>query len=74
MPGLFIKHIRPNYKPLEIQGASSGLLGRFAPSFYLNFEYVLYVYILKQRRKKFCGFKKKFADFQEFFFYKIKNL
>ena len=51
------------------------LLGRFAPIFYLNCEHVVFVYILKQRRKKFCGFKKKFADFQEFkFFYKIKNL
>ena len=52
------------------------LLGRFAPIFYLNCEHVLFVYILKQRRKKCCGFKKKiFADFQEFkFFYKIKSL
>ena len=37
----------------------SRLLGRFAPIFYLNCEHVLSVYILKQRRKKFCGFKKK---------------
>ena len=41
------------------------LLGRFALIFYLNCEHVLFVYILKQRRKKFCGFKKKFADFQK---------
>ena len=34
------------------------LLGRFAPIFYLNCEHDLFVYILKQRRKKFCGFKK----------------
>ena len=57
----------------EIQGTSrpfSRLLG-----FYLNCEHVLFVNILKQRRKKCCGFfKKKFADFQEFnFFYKIKT-
>jgi len=51
------------------------LLGRSAPIFYLNCEHVLFVYILKQRRKKFCGFlKKKFADFQEFnFFTKLKT-
>ena len=35
------------------------LLGRFAPIFYLNCERVLFVYILKQRRNKFCGFLKK---------------
>jgi len=35
------------------------LLGRFTPIFYLNCEHVLFVYILKQRRKKFCGFLKK---------------
>jgi len=35
-------------------------LGRFAPIFYLNCEHVLFVYILKQRRKKkLCGFLKK---------------
>ena len=45
------------------------LLGRFAPIFYLNCEHVLFVYILKQGRKKFCGFKKKIADFQEFIFF-----
>jgi len=46
-----------------------------APIFYLNCEHVLFVYILKQRKKNFRIFKKKFADFQEFkFFYKIKNL
>ena len=28
------------------------LLGSFAPIFYLNCEHVLFVYILKQRRKK----------------------
>ncbi len=39
------------------------LLGRFAPIFYLNCEHVLFVYILKQRRKKFCGFKKKIRKF-----------
>ena len=44
----------------------------FAPVFYLNNEHVLFDYILK-RRNFFCGFKKKFADFQELF-YKIKNL
>ena len=32
------------------------LLGRFAPIFYLNCEHVLFVYILKQSRKKFRGF------------------
>ena len=32
------------------------LLGRFAPIFYLNCEHVLFVYILKQRRKKFRRF------------------
>jgi len=48
------------------------LLGRFAPIFYLNCEHVLFVYTLKQRRKKFRGFLKKLADFQEFkFFYTI---
>ena len=52
------------------------LLERLAPIFYLNCEHVLFVYILKQRRKIFCGFlKKQLADFKEFkFFYKIKNL
>jgi len=35
------------------------LLGRFAPIFYLNCEHVFFVYILKLRRKKFCGIKKK---------------
>ena len=51
------------------------LLGRFTPIFYLNCEHVLFIYILKQSRKKFRGFlKKKFPDFQEFKFYKIKNL
>ena len=35
------------------------LLGRFAAIFYLNCEHVLFVYILKQRRKKFRGFFKK---------------
>ena len=35
------------------------LLGRFAPIFYLNCENVLFVYILKQTRKKFSGFLKK---------------
>jgi len=36
---------------------------------------LLFVYILKQRRKDFADFKKQIADFQEFnFFYKIKNL
>ena len=42
---------------------SKRLLGRFAPSFHLNSEHVLFVYILKQRRIFFGGFKKKFADF-----------
>ena len=32
------------------------LLGRFAPIFYLNCVHVLFVYILKQSRKKFRGF------------------
>ena len=46
---------------------STRLLGRFAPIFYFNCEHVLFVYILKQRRKKF-------ADFQEFkFFTKLKT-
>ena len=31
-------------------------LRRFAPIFYLNCEHVLFVYILKQRRKKFADF------------------
>jgi len=30
----------------------------FAPIFYLNCEHVLFVSILKQRRKKICGFLK----------------
>ena len=34
-----------------------------APIFYLNCEHVLFVYILKQRRKIFCGFKKKIRGF-----------
>ena len=37
----------------------SRLLGRFAPIFYLNCERVLFDYILKQRRRKFCEFYKK---------------
>ena len=49
-------------------------LGRFAPIFYLNCEHVLFVYILKQSRKNLRIFKKKFADFQEFFFFtKLKT-
>jgi len=35
------------------------LLGRFTPIFYLNCEHVLFVYILKQRRKNFADLKKK---------------
>ena len=54
--------------PLLVKFTNTRLLGRFAPIFYLNCEHVLFVNILKQRRKKF-------PDFQEFkFFYKIKNL
>ena len=34
-----------------------------APILYLNCEHVLFAYLLKQRRKKFRGFKKKLADF-----------
>ena len=51
------------------------LLGRFAPIFYLNCEHVLFVYILKQSKKKISRiFKKKFADFKDLkFFTKIKN-
>ena len=42
--------------------------------FYLNCEHVLFVYILKQRRKIFSDLKKKFADFQEInFFTKLKT-
>ena len=51
------------------------LIERFAPIFYLNCEQVLFVYILKRRRKYLNGFLKKITDFQEFkFVYKIKNL
>ena len=39
------------------------LLGRFAPIFHLNCEHVLFVYILKQRRKKCCGCLKKIRGF-----------
>ena len=43
------------------------ILGRFALIFYLNCDHVLFVYILKQRRKNF-------ADFQELnFFTKLKT-
>ena len=35
------------------------LLGRFAPIFYLNCEHVLFVYVLKQRKKIFADFIKK---------------
>ena len=38
---------------------ASRQLGRFAPIFYLNCKHVLFVYILKQRRKNFCVFLKK---------------
>ena len=34
------------------------LLGRFAPIFYFNYEHVIFVYILKQRRKNFEDSKK----------------
>ena len=70
-----------NNKSLKYQRfASSGckyigtrLLGRFAP-IYLNCEHVLFVYILKQRRKKFCRFKKKLRIFKNFnFFTKSKT-
>ena len=50
------------------------LLGCFAPIFCLNCEHVLFVYILKQRRKKFCGFKKKLRIFKNLiFFTKLKT-
>ena len=51
------------------------LLGRFAPIFYLNCEHDLFVCILKQRRKIFCGLsKKKSRIFKNlnFFFTKLK--
>ena len=51
------------------------LLGRFAPIFYLNWEHVLFVYILKQSRKKFRGFLKKNLRIFKIFknFTKIKS-
>ena len=51
------------------------LLGRFAPIFYLNCEHVLFVYILKQSRKKFRGFLKKNSRIFKIFknFTKIKT-
>ena len=57
----------------EIQGTSrpfSRLLG-----FYLNCEHVLFVNILKQRRKKCCGFFKKIRGFSgiTIFFTKLKT-
>jgi len=45
------------------------LVGRFAPIFYLNCEHVLFVYILKQRRKKCCGFKNKIRGFSRINFF-----
>jgi len=39
------------------------LLGRFAPIFYFNCEHFLFIYIAKQKRKKFCRFKK-MVDFK----------
>ena len=38
-------------------------LGRFVPIFYFNCEHFLFIYIAKQKRKKFCGFKK-MVDFK----------
>ena len=42
---------------------------------YLNCEHALFVYILKHRRKFFCGFKKKILGFLriKFFFTKLKT-
>ena len=43
------------------------LLGDFTLIFYSNYEHVLFVYILKQRRNKFRGFKtKKIRGFSRF--------
>ena len=67
--GQIWKNIFNNVKKTTCIYIYTKLLGCFASIFYLNCEHVLFVYILKQRRKKFCGFKKKFADFQEFKFF-----
>ena len=41
---------------------STGLLGRFAPIFYFNREYVLFVYIVKQKQNRnFADFIKKIS-------------
>jgi len=45
------------------------LLGRFAPNFYLNCEHVIFVYILKQRIKTFCGFLKRIRGFSRINFF-----
>ena len=43
------------------------LLGRFAPIFYFICEHVLFMYIVKQKLKKFRGFKKRhFVNFKNF--------
>ena len=51
------------------------LLGRFTHISYLNCDHVCFVYILKQRRKQFCGFKKNSRIFKNlnFFFTKLKT-
>ena len=63
---LFIEvFIHQKFKALR--ALLSRLLGRFEPIFYLNCEHVLFVYILKQRRKKFSGFLKKIKTFKTLF-------
>jgi len=69
-------NIIPNKTNLNytINICNTKLLGRFAPIFYLNCEHVLFVYIFKQRRKKFCGFLKKSRIFKNLnFFTKLKT-
>jgi len=63
--------IQTNIHPDKLNLYKTRLLGRFSPIFYLNCEHVLFVYILKQRRRKFCGFKRKFQELK--FFTKLKT-
>ena len=68
---IFLKNVTASFVEL----CNTRLLGRFAPIFYLNCEHVLFVYILKQRRKKFRGVLKKNSRISKIKknFTKIKN-
>ena len=61
--------ILKNQKFMALRALFSRLLGRFAPIFYLNCEYVIFVYILKQRRKNIEDLKKNSRIFKNLIFF-----